>query len=450
MQRTDMDDVQKLEKQFLEHFQKSSDFSYKEIEIGGELFKAYFFHSLVNLSATMSIMNQFGHSQDNKWKGKFLHGLEGEASATVSLEKICNAVLQGMLVLFGKEGEVAVIEPKAQDISRPVMTPNSENPLQSAFDAFTEDIEMNIGLLRKKILSDQLVIESRQIGTQSIKKMAIAYMEGIARPEVIESIRKKLDENSGQELATIRDLTRILGHPKFTLTPTYTSSELPGETMQNIQNGKVVILLDQFSFAFAFPAIVTDLWSTSLDTQYPLPFQIFLRMIRGMAMLLAIMLPGLYVVLNSVNPELLRIQLAIAVAENRQGVPYPSLIEALLVMLLLEMIIEATIRLPKNIGPTITMIGGILLGQAIIQAKLVSNLLIIILVASAIANFALTSYMNSVGVRLYKYVVLFASSVFGIWGIEVALIWLTLYFSSLTICSAPYLSFSLKGKTSDE
>lgn len=395
-------------------------------------------------------MSQIGDSQDNKWKWEFLNGKEGDASATASLEKLCNAVLQGMLILFGKEGQVAVIESEAQNISRPVMIPNSENPLQSAFDAFTEDIDINIGILRKKMISDQLVIECRQIGTQSVKKLAIAYMEGVTRPEVIESIRKKLDENRRQELTTIRDLTRILGHPKFALTPTYTSSELPGETMQNIQNGKVVILLDQFSFAFAFPAIVTDLWSTSLDTQYPLPFQMFLRMIRGMAMLLAITLPGLYVVLNSVNPELLRIQLAIAVAENRQGVPYPSLIEALLVMLLLEMIIEATIRLPKNIGPTITMIGGILLGQAIIQAKLVSNLLIIILVASAIANFALTSYMNSVGVRLYKYVVLLASSFFGIWGIEVAMIWLMLYFSSLTNCSVPYLSFSLKGKTSDE
>jgi hypothetical protein len=151
-----------------------------------------------------------------------------------------------------------------------------------------------------------------------------------------------------------------------------------------------------------------------------------------------------------VNPELLRIQLAITVAKSREGVPYPSLIEMLLVMLLLEMIIEATIRLPKNIGPTITMIGGILLGQAIVQAKLVSNLLIIILVASAIANFVLAGYMNTTGIRMYKYVVMLISSFFGIWGLEAAMIWIIIYFASLSTCSVPYLSLSVKGKASDE
>lgn len=220
--------------------------------------------------------------------------------------------------------------------------------------------------------------------------------------------------------------------------------------VQNLMNGKVIILIDQFSFAFAFPAIITDLWSTTLDVNYPYLFQVFLRTVRAIGALLAVTLPGLYIVLNSVNPELLRIQLAITVAKSREGVPYPSLIEMLLVMLLLEMIIEATIRLPKNIGPTITMIGGILLGQAIVQAKLVSNLLIIILVASAIANFVLAGYMNTTGIRMYKYVVMLISSFFGIWGLEAAMIWIILYFASLNTFSVPYLSLSVKGKASDE
>ncbi|GAE08931.1 spore germination protein [Paenibacillus sp. JCM 10914] len=280
--------------------------------------------------------------------------------------------------------------------------------------------------------------------------MAVVYLEGIAQPKVVQSIQEKLEQNKDKELTTVRDLLRILGHPKFALTPTYVSSELPGEMVENLKNGKVVILIDQFSFAFSFPAIITDLWSTTLDVNYPYLFQVFLRTIRAIGALLAMTLPGMYVVLNSVNPELLRIQLAITVAKNREGVPYPSLIEMLLVMLLLEMIIEATIRLPKNIGPTITMIGGILLGQAIVQAKLVSNLLIIILVASAIANFVLAGYMNTTGIRMYKYVVMLVSSLFGIWGLEAALIWITIYFASLTTCSVPYLSFSVKGKLPDE
>ncbi|ASS65892.2 MULTISPECIES: spore germination protein [unclassified Paenibacillus] len=448
MQYVDPEIVHRLESGLQERFHQRSDFLCKQIVVAGEKFKAYYLRTLVNLPMTLSILNQIGIDRNHDLKWDALHSME--ADAAVSLDALYDLVLQGKLILLGGEGFVAIIEPEHAELSRPVMIPNSENPLQSAFDAFTEDLDINIGLIRKKMISDQLVIETRFVGNQSIKKLAMVYLKGTARPEVIEAVEKKLDENARQELTTVRDLTRILGHPKFTLFPTYISSELPEETVQNLLHGKVVILMDQFSFAFAFPAIVSDLWSTTLDVHYPLLFQLFLRAIRGASLLLSLTLPGLYVVLNSVNPELLRIQLAITVAKSREGVPYPSLIEALMVLLLLEMIIEATIRLPKNIGPTITMIGGILLGQAIVQAKLVSNLLIIILVASAISNFALTSYMNAVGVRLYKYVVLIVSAFFGIWGLEAAVIWLTLYLASLTTCSVPYLSFSLKGKIADE
>ncbi|MGC5772054.1 spore germination protein [Paenibacillus pabuli] len=437
-----------IEKQLHERLEKSSDFISKNVVIANEEFRAYFVETLVDLPTTLSAINQAASSNENDSLKKMFRPFEEQA--IMSLDDLCSNLLNGKLVLFNREGLLTVIEPEHPGISRAVSSPESENPLQSAFDAFTEDMNKNIGLLRKKMVSDQLVIERRESGTQSTKKMAMVYLEGVARTQVIESIRNKLEQNKDRELSTVRDLLSILGHSKFAITPTYISSELPGEMVQHLINGKVVILIDQFAFAFAFPAIVTDLWSTTLDVNYPYLFQVFLRTIRAIGALLAITLPGLYIVLNSVNPELLRIQLAITVAKSREGVPYPSLIEMLLVMLLLEMIIEATIRLPKNIGPTITMIGGILLGQAIVQAKLVSNLLIIILVASAIANFVLAGYMNTTGIRMYKYVVMLISSCFGIWGLEAAMIWIILYFASLNTCTVPYLSLSVKGKAPDE
>ncbi|MFC4306934.1 spore germination protein [Cohnella boryungensis] len=434
--------------QLYDRFRKNSDFACRTVVIASEAVRACFLESLVNFRTTLPALCQEAVNSDRDSIRQAFNTMREDVSESVA--RLSGALLQGKLILFNKEGSVAIIEPVQPELSRSVMIPNSENPLQSAFDAFTEDIDINIGLLRKKMISDRLVVETRFMGRSSVKKIAMIYLEDTARQKVIESIRDKLEGNSDKELTTVRDLARLLGHPKFALTPTYISSELPGETVQTLINGKVVILIDQFSFAFAFPAIVTDLWTTTLDSNYPLLFQLFLRTLRVGASLMAVTLPGLYVVLNSVNPELLRIQLAITVANSREGVPYPSIIEMLLVLLLLEMIVEATIRLPKNIGPTITMIGGILLGQAIVQAKLVSNLLIIILVASAIANFALTSYMNAVGMRMYKYVVMFASSFFGIWGLEAAMIWLMLYFSSLTISTVPYLSLSVKGKVPDE
>ncbi|MGG4142865.1 spore germination protein [Paenibacillus algorifonticola] len=448
MQRINEQNLNALKKQLSGRLEKNSDFTCKNVVIGTEKFEAYFFETLVNFPATLSAIKESVTGRDNESLMNMFRPIE-EDSIMLSGDWL-SALLQGGIILLSMEGSVAVIEQERSDIFRPVSSPESENPLQSAFDAFTEDININIGLLRKKMVSDQLVIETRYTGSQSTKRLAVLYLEGVAQTKVIQSIREKLEQNKDRELTTVRDLLQILGHPKFAITPTYISSELPGEMVQNLKNGKVVILIDQFAFAFAFPAIITDLWSTTLDLNYPYLFQVFLRIIRAGGAILATTLPGMYVVLNSVNPELLRIQLAITVAKSREGVPYPTLIEVLLVMLLLEMIIEAAIRLPKNIGPTFTMIGGILLGQAIVQAKLVSNLLIIILVASAIANFVLAGYMNTIGIRMYKYVVVFVSSCFGIWGLEVSIIWIIVYFASMNTCSVPYLSLSVKGKSPDE
>ena len=246
-------------------------------------------------------------------------------------------------------------------------------------------------------------MESSLAGSNSTRKLALVYIEETANPEVVRLIREKLQQNMGQDLNNVRDLMKSLGQPRISIMPTYLATELPVEALQNLHEGKVIIFMDQISFAFALPAVVSDLWAVKTDTNYPYLFQIFFRVIRFFGIAFSVTMPGLYIVLNSVNPELLRIQLAITVAKSREGVPYPSLVEILLVMLLLEMIIEASIRLPKNIGSTITMIGGILLGQAIVQAKLVSNLLIIILVASVIANFAISGYLNTIGIRIYKY-----------------------------------------------
>ena len=314
MHRADEHNLNRIEKQFSGRFEKNSDFTCKHIFIGEEEFKAYFLDTLVNFPTTLSKINQIPTGEGNN---SFLE------DPLLAVDRLSNDLLHGKMVLFNKTGCAAVIEPEQSDISRPITTPESENPLQSAFDAFTEDLNSNIGLLRKKLISNQLVIESRNTGTRSTKKIALIYLEGAAQASVVQSIRDKLDQNKDKDIVAVGDLLNLLELPKFSITPTYTSSELPGESAQNLMNGKVIILIDQFSFAFTFPAIITDLWSAPLDGNYPYLFQLFLRAIRISGAILAITLPALYVVLNSVNPELLRIQLAITVAKSREGVPYP-------------------------------------------------------------------------------------------------------------------------------
>ena len=260
----------------------------------------------------------------------------------------------------------------------------------------------------------------------------------------------KLNQVIKRDINSVSGSTSIVGAAKIFFSANLFEYRVPGESKQNLLEGKVLILMDQFPLALAFPAVVTDLWSYKSDVNYPRLFQLFFRFLRIAGIIFAFTMPGLYIVMNAVNPELLRIQLAMSVAKSREGVPYPSVIEMLLMLLLIDMIVEASIRLPKSIGPTITMIGGIILGQAIVQAKLVSDLLIILLSASTIANFTMAGFLNTVGIRIHKYINILICSCFGIWGLEMSMIWLCFYFANLKIFTVPYLSFHAKGKGANE
>ncbi|TXK85678.1 spore germination protein [Paenibacillus sp. N3.4] len=140
----------------------------------------------------------------------------------------------------------------------------------------------------------------------------------------------------------------------------------------------------------------------------------------------------------------MRIQLAVSITNSREGVPYPVLVELMLMLFIIEMVIEASIRLPKSIGPTITMIGGIILGQAVVQARLVSYFLIIVVAGSTIAHFTMGTYMNTVSIRLYKYVVILLSALYGILGLMSSVVLFCFYLGTISTFEVPYLSLSTK------
>jgi len=446
-----IDDEQDWESYLIHKFELNTDFVVKTVTLLDQRVSVYYISSLIDLSSTLVTWEHIVNDASRGRLSLERHFLTLAYEENYTIEELANDLLQGKLIARSPEsGNPLMLHANLHQLSRAIMPSENENPIQSSMEGFTERLATNVGLLRQKVSMPNLLVESYSVGTCSRKELALVYIEGTASAKVVKSIKERLRKNRDKEVLTVSDLLQVLEQPKYALVPTYLTSELPGETIQNLMDGKVVILVDQLPFSFSFPAIVKDLWSFRLDLNYPHLYLLFFRIIRIAGIAFAIIMPGLYVVLNSVNPELLRIQLAISVARSREGVPYPSFVEVMLMLLLMEMVIEATTRLPKNIGPTITMVGGIILGQAIVQAKLVSNLLIIILAATTISNFTMSGYLNTIGIRIFKYFVLFVCSIFGVLGLQVSLIWLFIYFASLRTFSVPYLSLSTKGKGADD
>jgi len=434
-----------------EIFENSADFVYTETILNEKKVHICYLQSLVNYKDTLDLLvNQIRNVEIDVDPIQYITS-SYNAKVNLSLDELVESILQGMLVIFGQDGqENVVLEPVHLNNTRSISEALNENPIQTSLDAFTEDMNMNVSLIRRKLRTKNLIIQSHSLGTAYPRELSVLYLKDEADPKLVELISNCLNENKMMDISDIQRLMKVLKQPRFSLVPTYVTSELPVAAKHYLQDGRVVIILDHLPFAISFPAIVTDFWAVKTDQDHPLPFMILYRIVRILALLVALAMPGLYVVLNAVNPELLRIQLAVSITNSREGVPYPVLVEVLLMLFIIEMVIEASIRLPKSIGPTITMIGGIILGEAVVQARLMSNFLIIIVAATTIAHFTLGTYMNSLSIRLYKYVVIIFSACYGILGLMSSLVLLCFYLGSISTFSVPYLSFTAKRGKSNE
>jgi rubrerythrin len=394
--------------------------------------------SLIDLPKTNQLIeNQI--SEASKAVANRLHYL-GENIA--DYEQAISALYEGKLLVYIERisEEIISVDPVRKELSRSIEPPSNESVLQGSQYAFIEDLEANIGLLRKHIASEKLQTKNLTIGHDMKRKVSLLYYETKADQTVIKKIVKLLKENSSQEVNHIQDILKLLGLSRWNIVSQISTTELPQETSNSLLSGKIVIFIDRIPFALILPSMISDMFMLENDQNYTYPLMVTIRLLRIVGFFITLILPGLYVALVSVNPEVLRIELALSVAQSREGVPYPAFVEIMIMLIILELILEASVRLPKSVGPTITMVGGIILGQAVVEAKLVSNLLIIILAAVTIANSTIVGVQNSTAIRLLKYIILIFAATFGVLGILVGLFFICAYLASIQTFGIPYLN----------
>lgn len=356
---------------------------------------------------------------------------------------IISSILEGKLVilLHNDQDRAIVVNPFSKMLSRSIEAPTNENTLQGGLSSFIEDLDINLGIIRKQIVSENLHIKAFNLGKEQSRKVSLVYFRS-NNMSYIETLEKRLEENISIDPNNLQNLNRLMGISRWSLISHFNTTELPQEVNNALKRGRAVLFIDRFPFAIITPGRLEDMFFIENDHNFPYPIMLAIRFLRIAATLLTLIIPGLYVALVSVNPEVLRIELALSLAESRDGVPYPALIESLLMLITLELIIEASVRLPKSIGPTITMVGGIILGQAAVEAKLVSNLLIIILAATTIANSTIIGVQHSTSIRIFKYFILVLSSIFGVLGILIGVFFVCSYYASITTLGIPFINFN--------
>ncbi|TDL62322.1 spore gernimation protein GerA [Rhodococcus qingshengii] len=403
------------------------------------------FTTLIDLNKTRDFLQHYAKSafSEAKFMDEFwslLGKIEEEDT-----KKAISSIYEGKLIItFENTNRYIIVEPVSKTLDRSLDVPSNENVMQGPLISFTENIETNIGIIRKQFLSGNLCVTSFLTGPNKTKKVSLLFIDGKAEKELVEIIQNQIEKKIEMDISNIQSLSKMMGFSSWETVSKLNTIDLPFQAVQSLKKGRAIIFVDEMPFAMIVPSLLTDMFIDENDRNFPPWMMITVRTLRVIGFLVTLLFPGLYVALVSVNPEVLQIDLALTVAHSREGVPYPALVEIILMLVILELILEATIRLPKSIGPTITMVGGIILGQAVVEAKLVSNLLIIVLAATTIANSTIVGFQNSISIRLYKYVIVFLAALFGLIGMITGLVFIIAHLASVNTFGRPYIDLNFK------
>lgn len=353
-------------------------------------------------------------------------------------------------VIIEYEGEVFVFRAIRRMQTKPDQT-QVEASLQGPQSAFTENLDLNLTLVRNLYNVPELAVENFEPQNQSKSKIALLYDRAKRNATTLEEVRKRLRDLDSGLLLSAGQLAKKISQAKYRLFPITQITERPDRLSIHLNKGKLAVLMDGSRFAILLPVHFFDFMYAMDDHYEPSWMSRFLIGLRYVSMMLTLMLPALYISIVSYNPEVFRVQLAFTIDGSRAAVPYPSFIEVLLMLFMIEALIEASLRLPRSVGSTAATVGGLILGQAAQQAGLVSSIMIIVTSVVAISNFVIPNSTFSYFIRILKYAFVIVAVFAGLVGVVVGLFMLVVYLCNMRSFGEPYFALfqSKAGKSSD-
>lgn len=355
------------------------------------------------------------------------------------MEDAVKALLAGDAVFFIEGYEKAVKIGVNGYPNMGVQKTESEKVLRGSKEGFTDSVKVNTALIRKRIRSTGLKVEEVRIGVRSDTVVALVYEEELMYPQVLKTVKTRISEfeiDGILDSGMLEQLTEENWRSPF---PEYEPTERPDRAAMEILNGRLVILCDNSPVALIAPAAFSDFLKSGEDPYNRFELVAFQRMIRYGAALVALMISGVYLAVIGFHTQVLPTNLLLSFAEARRGVPFPSLIEILLMELAFELIREAGVRMPGPLGGTIGIVGGLIIGDAAVSANLVSPMAVVIVALSALASFAIPNDEFSSAFRLLKYGFIFLGGLLGIFGLVLGGFLLIGHLSGLTSFQIPYL-----------
>ncbi|MGI6575843.1 MAG: spore germination protein [bacterium] len=399
---------------------------------------------------------RIGSRQQNLTNSNIFHFIEehlltiGEIKITDQVDTILGSILSGDTALLMDGSKQAYLTNTRGWIMRSPTEPTVEAVVRGPREGFTETLMVNLGLIRRRLKDPDLKVESFKVGKRSQTDVVLLHIADLANLDLVAELRRRIENINIDGILDSGYLEQLIEDSTASPFPQIQSTERPDKVVANLLEGRAAILVDGTPFALIAPAVWAQFFHSAEDYYERAQISTLVRLVRLLSMFFSLTLPSIYIAFISFHPEMLPTTLALAIAAARSGVPFSPFLEILIMEIMVEILREASVRLPGPIGPTVGIVGGLVLGDASVRAGIVSPLTVIVVAVTAISSFASPSYSSAAAFRMLRFPLMVLAATFGFYGITVCLILIGVHVASLESLGVPYLApyapFYLEGQ----
>lgn len=371
--------------------------------------------------------------------------LEGGAYHVFTSEEsdydlLIKSVLSGMVALiFDAEGKAVVYDLRKFE-KRSIQEPTEENVIKGSKESFIEAMRTNTALIRRKIRSENLVVEKLSVGRLSKTDISLIYIRDIANPDTVNKIRDIINNIDIDNVPTAAFIEEFLIDNKNSIFPQVMYTQRPDRVSANLSDGRVALVVDGIPFVYILPCQLPMLMQSPDDYANHFLIGSALRFIRYLSMVVTLFLPAFYIAASTYQSQMFPVQLSLSIQAAKQNVPFSSAAEVFGLLISFEILIEAGLRLPQAVGTAMSILGGLVVGQAAVEANLISPAVVVIVALAGISGFVMPNQDLSSAVRLTRFILAVLAAVAGFFGLVIGLIVLVTHLCSLDNYGTAYMS----------
>ncbi|WP_044642544.1 spore germination protein [Risungbinella massiliensis] len=373
----------------------------------------------------------------------------GEIKQSNQLRDVIDGLLAGDSVILIEGVPNAIIMGTRGWQTRGISEPRTEQVVRGPKEALSDTYLFSLGLIRRRLHDPDMRTVTKTIGRRSKTVVGMLYIHDIADPRIVKEVEKRLDQIDIDAILESNYIQELIQDHPISPFPQVQNTERPDSVCAHLLEGKVAILVDGTPFALICPAVFSQFYNSPEDYYQETIIATFTRMVRLLGLVFALTLPAIYVALLSFHNEMIPFKLAINIAGWRATVPFAPVVEAFLMELTVEVLREASLRLPGPIGPTIGIVGALVIGDAAVSAGLVSPAMVIVVGLTTISSYANPNYNAATAIRLLRFPLIFLGGSFGLFGIVFGILLILIHLTNLRSFGVPYLSPIVPTKPSD-